>query len=180
MAKPYTPSQDESDDEVDSVSPLADSGNLYRRGTLIHRMLQFLPQNEENREKAVDVFLQKNSEGFSAEDCRQIRSEVLALINNPEFAEIFGQYSQAEVPVMGEVGGKIISAQIDRLIIMPDKIKIVDFKTNRPPAQTIAETPPQYIRQLNAYAELMHQVYPQKTVETYILWTNEARLMKVS
>lgn len=179
-AKPYTPSKDESDEEPDSTSPLQENGKFYRRGTLIHRLLQFLPQNTGNRDKAIDVFLQKEAEDFSASDCRQIKAEVLKLIENPDFAEIFGQNSQAEVPIMGEADGKIISAQIDRLVILPDKVKIVDFKTNRPPAQSIADTPPQYLKQLAAYARLMQKIYPQKRVETYILWTNETRLMKVS
>lgn len=180
LSKPYTPSKEESDEEPDSASPLTDSGKFYRRGTLIHRLLQFLPQNVGNRENAIDLFLQQNQEGFSAKEHEQIKAEVLTLLENPEFSEIFGADSQSEVPIMGEVDGKIISAQIDRLIILPHKIKIVDFKTNRPPAQTVADTPPQYIKQLDAYAKLMHKIYPQKQIETYILWTNETRLMKVA
>ena len=180
MSKPYTPSKEESDEEPDSASPLIDNGKFYRRGTLIHRLLQFLPQNSGNREDAIDTFLQQNSENFSLQECKQIKTEVLQLLKNPEFAEIFGADSQAEVPIMGEVDGKILSAQIDRLIILPDKIKIVDFKTNRPPAKTVAETPPQYIKQLEAYAKLARKIYPQKQIETYILWTNETRLMKVA
>lgn len=180
LSKPYTPSKEESDEEPDSASPLIDNGKFYRRGTLIHRLLQFLPQNSGNREDAIDTFLQQNSENFSLQECKQIKTEVLQLLKNPEFAEIFGADSQAEVPIMGEVDGKILSAQIDRLIILPDKIKIVDFKTNRPPAKTVAETPPQYIKQLEAYAKLARKIYPQKQIETFILWTNETRLMKVA
>ena len=97
-------------------------------------------------------------------------------MNNPEFADIFGENSRAEVPVMGEVNGKIISAQLDRLIILPDKIKIVDFKTNR----RIDEIPPAYINQLNVYAELMKKIYPELPVETYILWTNKLKLNRIS
>ena len=182
LAKPYTPSKDDEEAEEipDSLSPLKNNGFYYRRGTLIHRLLQFLPASEQNKEKILDDYLQKNAEGFSAEDCTQIKKEVLALLNNPEFADIFGADSRAEVPVVGVVKNKIISAQLDRLIVLPDKIKIVDFKTNRPPAKDVAHTSPQYIKQLAAYAELMQKVYPDKPVETYILWTNETRLMRVA
>ena len=179
LAKPYTPSKEESDEEPDSISPLTDNERFYRRGTLIHRLLQFLPQNSGDKAKTIDSFLQKYAADFSAADCRQIKQEVLNLINTPEFAEIFGEYSRAEVPIMGEVGGKIISAQLDRLVIMPHKIMIVDFKTNRPAAQTIAQTPQVYINQLKTYAELVAKIYPQLPIEAYILWTNETRLMQV-
>ena len=78
------------------------------------------------------------------------------------------------------VDDKIISAQIDRLIVLPDKVKIVDFKTNQPPAKDVEHTAKQYIKQLAAYAKLMQKVYPNKPIETYILWTNETRLMRVA
>jgi ATP-dependent helicase/nuclease subunit A len=182
ILKPYNPSKSEEDEKnlPDSASPLTDNQRFYRRGTLIHRLLQFLPQNSGDKEKSIDLFLQKYADDFAAEECAQIKDEVLRLINAPEFADIFGEYSRAEVPVMGAVGNKIISAQIDRLVVLPDKIKIVDFKTNRPPAKDVAHTSPQYINQLAAYAELMRQIYPNKPIETYILWTNETRLMQVA
>ena len=102
------------------------------------------------------------------------------LFKQAEFSEIFGENSRAEVPIVGEVEGKIISAQLDRLIILPHKIMVVDFKTNRPAAKNLEQTPLNYVKQLAAYAELLHKIYSDKTVETYILWTNETRLMRVS
>ena len=110
----------------------------------------------------------------------------MSLLHSPEFSEIFGSCSRAEVPIIGEVKGKngakdrIISAQLDRLVILPQKIMIVDFKTNRPAAKDLSTTPIAYINQLQAYAELVQKIYPDKPVETYILWTNETRLMRVS
>lgn len=179
LAKPYTPSKPEDEEEADSSSPLAEDGDFYRRGTLIHRLLQFLPQASEEQENVIDEFLRKNAADFSPAQQFQIKKEVLALLKNPEFSDIFGCCSQAEVPVIGEVGGKIISAQIDRLVLLPHKIMIVDFKTNRPAARTLEQVPVAYISQLNNYAELLKRIYPQKDVESYILWTNEARLMRV-
>ena len=183
LAKPYTPSKDDDEEEgekPDSISPLKNNGFYYKRGILIHRLLQFLPPDAKDKEAIIDVYLQKNAEDFTPEDCAKIKKEVLDLLNVAEFADIFGTDSRAEVPVVGAVGKKIISAQIDRLVVLPDKIKIVDFKTNQPPAKDVAHTAKQYIRQLAAYAELMQKVYPDKPIETYILWTNETRLMRVA
>lgn len=182
LAKPYTPSKDDDEEgeKPDSISPLKNNGFYYKRGILIHRLLQFLPPDAKDKEAIIDVYLQKNAEDFTPEDCAKIKQEVLDLLNAAEFADIFGADSRAEVPVVGAVGKKIISAQIDRLVVLPDKIKIVDFKTNQPPAKDVAHTAKQYIRQLAAYAELMQKVYPDKPIETYILWTNETRLMRVA
>ena len=181
MSKPYTPSNlTKDEDEPDSVSPLQDTGNFYRRGTIIHKLLQFLPQNQGNKAVAIDIFLQKNAYDFSPEQRAKIKSEVLTLLNNPEFADLFGEKAQAEVPIVGEVDGKMISAQLDKLLVLPDKIMIVDFKTNQPPAKDVASTSPNYIRQLDLYAKLLQRIYPNLPIETYILWTNEARLMRVA
>ena len=180
LAKPYTPSKDNNDEEADSASPLEDNSGFYRRGTLIHRLLQFLPQNKGDKSKAVDLFLQKYAADFSEKSRHQIKDEVIKMLDKPEFSDIFGPCSRAEVPVMGESDGKIISAQIDRLVVLPDKIIIVDFKTNRPAYRTIEQTPPVYINQLKTYADLAAKIYPNKPIETYILWTNETRLMRIS
>ena len=75
--------------------------------------------------------------------------------------------------------GKIISAQIDRLVITDDKVIIVDYKTNRPAADNIDMVPQIYLNQLNVYKQLMQKIYPKKDIETYILWTNTANLMRI-
>ena len=164
---------------MDSTSPLAESGNYYRRGTLIHKLLQFLSQNSNDTAAIIDEYLAKNAADFSLSQKEQIKTEILNLFKQAEFSEIFGENSRAEVPIVGEVEGKIISAQLDRLIILPHKIMVVDFKTKRPAAKNLAETPLAYVNQLNTYAKLVQKIYSGKPVETYILWTNETRLMRV-
>jgi ATP-dependent exoDNAse (exonuclease V) beta subunit len=39
--------------------------------------------------------------------------------------------------------------------------------------------PDVYKRQLKAYKQLAEKIYPDKQVETYILWTNTAKLMPI-
>ena len=55
-----------------------------------------------------------------------------------------------------------------------------DFKTNRPAAEKVAEVPSVYIRQLGAYRKLLAEVYPGRKIETWILWTDTARLMEIA
>ena len=49
--------------------------------------------------------------------------------------------SRAEVPVAGVVGGTAVSGRIDRLVIGPCGVKILDFKTNRPPPALPEDVP---------------------------------------
>ena len=181
LAKPYTPfNMENSDEEPDSVSPLEENIDYYRRGSLIHRILQFLPANNSDKAQIIDEYMNKNAADFSDSDKAQIKEEILELLVKEEYAPIFGADSRAEVPISGEIDGKIISAQIDRLVVQDDKVIIVDFKTNRPAKKTLEETPKAYITQLNTYKSLIGKIYPDCHIETYILWTNEARLMQVS
>jgi hypothetical protein len=95
------------------------------------------------------------------------------------FAPLFSQNSVAEVSLMGVVGEHIISGQIDRLVVCDDKVMIVDYKTNRPAAKNIDDVPSAYIKQMKSYKELVQQIYQNKKIEAYILWTNTADIMKL-
>ena len=181
LARPYTPSRP--DDEEDFVvnSPLKDNGYYFKRGLLIHSALQFLPVKSTYSEQVnfINKYLDKNSDNLSKNSVAQIKEEIVKLLKEPECKFIFGPESKAEVPIMGEVDGRIISAQLDRLIVTSDKVIIVDFKTNRPAADSLENVQPGYIKQLNVYKQLLEKIYPNKSVEGYILWTNTAKLMRI-
>ena len=190
LSRPYTPSRPDDNDDTPAASPLKEGGDYFRRGILIHKLLQFLPPQADINEKArlTDMFLAKSMPDMSDDFRVEIKNEVLALFNDEQFNFIFSGDSRAEVPVMGKVKGKdigadfeskIISAQFDRLTVFPDKVIIVDFKTNREPAESPQEIPDTYKTQLRVYKYLAEKIYPGKKVETYILWTNTAKLMPI-
>ena len=181
LSRPYTPSRPD-DDEQALASPLGENGNSrYRRGRLIHKLLQFLPDvRSADKRQVVRDFLAKEAYGLTADETERICGEVMSLIENPRFSALFGANSRAEVPIMGVVDGRIVSAQVDRLAVFDDRVLVVDFKTNRPAAEKVAEVPSVYVRQLGAYRKLLAEVYPGRKIETWILWTDTARLMEIA
>lgn len=182
LAKPLMPSKiDEAELETPAVSPITPGQTgIYRRGVIIHKLLQFLPDTETPDKTAViREFLSRNAPEMDQRNCRQIETEVLRLLNDPQFAAVFAPGSKAEVPIMGHVDDRIISGKIDRLAVSPDRVLIVDFKTNRPAAATLAEVPAPYLKQMRAYRRLIEQIYPGRKVQTLILWTNTGRLMEI-
>ena len=181
LSRPYTPSHPDDEDSISVCSPLKDNSHYYKRGVLIHSLLQYLPVDVslEEKIKAIDAYLEKHSDKLNKSAVLQIREEIINLISKTEFEIIFSPYSKTEVPIAGEIDGKIISAQIDRLVITDDKVIIVDYKTNRPAADNIDMVPQIYLNQLNVYKQLMQKIYPKKDIETYILWTNTANLMRI-
>lgn len=181
LAKPLTPSKLDEEDEPALVSPIGEGGkSRYRRGQIIHKLLQFLPDaGNENKDTVIEDFLRKNASDLSEKEILRIKDEVLELLEDEKFAAVFGADSKAEVPVMGLVDGKIISGQIDRLVVEKDRVMIIDFKTNRPAALRVEDVQPAYVKQLRAYKLLIEKIYPQKNVETLILWTDTATLMEI-
>ena len=68
---------------------------------------------------------------------------------------------------------------IDRLIIAPDHILAVDFKSNAVVPRDVGEVPEGILRQMGAYAHMLGQIYPDRRIETAVLWTKAPRLMRL-
>ena len=175
LSKPLTPSKPEGKEPA-VVSPLtvSDDEIFYKRGSIIHKLLQFLPEvAAENRNHIIAEFLRRRAPELDAEE---IATEIKSLLENKDYGIVFGADSKAEVPVMGKIGDKIVSGQIDRLVVDKNQVIIVDFKTNRRPPEKVPDV---YKKQLAAYKELLQNVYPQKEIKTFILWTNNAQMIEV-
>jgi len=179
--KSLTPSHQEEQKES-TISPLMMKNNvrLYNRGKFIHKILQFLPNvEEENRDIVLKDFLNKQGSDFDEEEKEKIKKEITDLFESSKFASLFGKNSRAEVSLMGVVENKMISGQVDRLIVEDDRVLIVDYKTNRPAASNIDDVPEGYLKQMQAYKKVVEKIYPEKRVETYILWTNTSQMMRI-
>ena len=85
----------------------------------------------------------------------------------------------AEVPVTGFVNEQLVSGQIDRMLIKPEEILIIDYKTNRPPPTSPKDVPAAYRRQMRAYADILQAIYPDRHIRCALLWTDGARLMEI-
>ncbi len=163
-------------------SPLdADAGDRFRRGRIIHRLLQALPDlPPEERRSAGERLLASPLYDLDAATRAALLDEVLGVIDAPELAELFGPDSRAEVPVVGLGDGREpVSGQIDRMLVRPDKVIVIDYKTNRPPPATPEQVPEVYRRQMRAYRDLLAGVYPDRAIETWLLWTDSLQLMAI-
>jgi ATP-dependent helicase/nuclease subunit A len=168
--------------EPPALSPLAAAGrDRFKRGLLVHRLLQSLPElPTAERDAAARRFLALPAHRLPHETQDEIRRETLAVLDDPEFAPLFAPGSQAEVPLVGLIGGHALSGQIDRLVVADDRVLIVDYKTLRPPPATEAEVAPVYLRQLAIYRAALQRIYPGREIRCALLWTEGPRLMPVS
>jgi ATP-dependent helicase/nuclease subunit A len=157
-----------------------------QRGTLVHRLLQSLPDLAADRRRdAAEKFLIRNAATWDDTERAQLAEKVLALIADRRFAAVFAEGSRAEVAIVGrlDLPGRpqaLISGQIDRLVVTPNEVLIVDFKTNHAPPDSAAQAPAAYIRQLALYRAVLRKLYPQHAVRAALLWTESTDLMEIS
>jgi ATP-dependent helicase/nuclease subunit A len=82
--------------------------------------------------------------------------------------------------VVGLIGNRALSGQIDRIVVTEDAVLVVDYKTLRPAPASEADIPALYLDQLGAYVAAIRAIYPGKRVRAALLWTDGPRLMPVS
>ncbi len=150
-----------------------------RRGTLIHRLLQSLPDvPPEDRAAAAARFLAAQTD-LAAELADRYAAEALRLMDDHRLAPLFGPGSRAEVPVAGRIGGRPVSGQIDRLVVTAERIIIADFKTNNPAPGQPDQVPPAYVGQLALYRALLARIHPGVPVEAWLIWTAVPDVMAI-
>jgi ATP-dependent helicase/nuclease subunit A len=177
--RPLAPSRP--DDAPPVRSPLAGEGAArFRRGRLIHRLMQTLPDVAESRRPgAAARFLGRPAWGLSYAEQADIAAEVGAVLADSRFARLFGPGSRAEVPVVGLVGERVVSGQVDRLLVTAGEVLVIDYKTDRPPPADPAAVAPVYLRQMAAYRAALACIYPGRRIRCALLWTDGPRLMEL-
>jgi ATP-dependent helicase/nuclease subunit A len=155
------------------------------RGTLAHRLLQALPDiPPARRAAAAGDYLGRAGASLPAEDREIIAEQVMLVLDDKRFYELYGANSRAEVPIVGRIriGGKTmrVSGQIDRLAVTQGAVLIADFKSDRPAPRRIEEVPPDYVRQFALYRAVLQKLYPDRPVRAALIWTEVPDLMELS
>ena len=179
------PSRMEETLRTPAPSPLATTAGpgaplgRFRRGDLIHRLLERLPDIPvSDRPNAANRMLSRERDIDNAQRAEMIAA-AFSVLDDARFAPVFGTGSRPEVALTGSVGATAISGRMDRLVVTPDRVLVIDYKTNRPAPARIEDADPAYVLQLAVYAAVLRQLYPDRTVEAALVWTDGPRLMAV-
>lgn len=177
-AKPFSPSRPEPE-APPALGPFDDDGaDRFKRGLLVHKLLETLPGlDPARRPDAAKAWLAQPGHDLSADQQGDILSETLAVLDNPDLADLFSPDGLAEVSISGVLGDQVVSARLDRLAVSDDMVTIIDFKTNRPAPTDVQDVPEAYLRQMATYGALLADIYPQKRIRCVLLWTDGPHAM---
>lgn len=179
--KPLAPSRPDGEDPS-FLSPLTpDREKAFKRGLMIHTLLETLPFiGTSERRAAAERLTEKRIPDATAEERSKIVSEVMKVLERDEFKFLFSENSLAEVPVSGLVKGRIVSGRIDRLAVTDTEVLAADYKSNRAVPKTLAETPEPYLAQARAYADVLSNIWPDKKIRSFLIWTEETKLTEIT
>ena len=158
-----------------------DESAALQRGRDVHRLLEHLPKHpEENLRSVARNLLNAGEREVDESEFEAVFEEAKRNLGIAGGARLFAEDSLAEVGIaasLDELGGATIHGFIDRLLVEEDRVLAVDFKTNRGVPKKPEEIPEGVLRQMGAYQAALDGIYPDKKVETAILWTRTAELM---
>ncbi|UWQ21617.1 double-strand break repair helicase AddA [Jannaschia sp. W003] len=155
-----------------------DRDAAIRHGTRVHALLEHLPPiPEADRAAAAPVLVDRFAPLERGDDAAAALGEALAVI--AAHPALFGAGTFAELPfVLPAEGARPgLSGTMDRVIVEPERIRVVDYKTNRTEPKTPEAVPEGLLRQMGAYRAAARAIWPGRAVDCAILWTGSARLM---
>ena len=157
-------------------SPIDAAGQSARlRGIAAHKLLEHLPALvPAERPAAARRLLARHDLGDGEREA--LAESMIALVADPAFAALFAPDALAEAPISAIVGDRVISGQIDRLLVLEREVIALDYKTGRAPAEDEA-VPEAYVAQMESYRAALAAVFPDRTVTCGLLFVDAPRLI---
>ncbi|MDE2621174.1 MAG: PD-(D/E)XK nuclease family protein, partial [Sphingomonadales bacterium] len=178
--RPLAPSALGEDQAADPPYPPGAGGDAARRGTLLHKLLERLPAvTPAERVEQAGRWLARHAADLAAPLRADLAEAAARVLADPRWAELFAPEALAEVPIAATVGGQVIAGTIDRLLIEPERVRLVDFKTTRRVPADVTEVAPAILRQMGAYAAALATTFPGRRVEAALLFTEGPRLIEL-
>ena len=162
-----------------------ENSRSMERGRLVHRLLQLLPEIQPaDRAVSGQRYVDRAIPAWPADERAELLAAALTILEDDTFAPVFAPGSRAEVSIVGtlEIAGqpRALSARLDRIAVAEDRVLIVDYKTDRTPPKGVGDVRPAHVTQMALYRSLVRPLYPQKPVETALLYTAAPRLIPLA
>jgi ATP-dependent helicase/nuclease subunit A len=176
-ARPLAPSALGAADMAASPPPDPALRAAAERGRLLHGLFERLPAvRPDDRAKAARRWL----EGQGVADTQSLVDTALAVLDDPAFAQVFSGNALAEAPLAGVVDGQVVAGTVDRLLVTESEVTVIDFKTGRRVPRDAQAVPDYHKAQMGAYAAVLAEIFPMRTVRAALLYSAGPRLITLS
>jgi ATP-dependent helicase/nuclease subunit A len=175
--KPLAPSAAIADDQP-RPPPGPEQRAAAERGRLLHALFERLPELPPDRRRhAADQWLAQVGRLTDVSVRSLLTDHALAVIDRPEWADLFSPDALPEAPIAATVGGQVISGTVDRLLVRADRVDVIDFKTGMAVPPDAEHVPTSHIRQMAAYHAALSIIFPNRPVRAALLYTAGPRLI---
>ncbi len=176
--RPLAPSAIKPDDLVADPPPSQQMREAAEKGVLLHSLFERLPEVEPAERRAAGARWLERARGITDAAFRnQLIDAAITVLDHPDLADVFSTEALTEAPLAGVVAGQVIAGTADRLLIGPETVMVVDFKTGRRVPADIDAVPPHHIAQMSAYAAVLAGIFPDKRVEAALLYSHGPKLI---
>jgi ATP-dependent helicase/nuclease subunit A len=161
--------------------PAAGDGRAY--GTWLHLLLDHLPDWPAADWGGIATDLLEAGEPDARPDpdtAARLLADARRILTDPDLAALLSLPALREAEVAGRpaaLGGRAVEGRIDRLIVTPDRVVVIDYKSHAHPPARPGDVPPDILAQMGAYGAVIAEAYPGRTVDLQILWTATGRVM---
>jgi ATP-dependent helicase/nuclease subunit A len=177
--RPLAPSALAEDREA-APPPSPELRAAAERGIIIHALLERLPAVAPQKRQQTAMAWLETQEGMTDPAAREtLARTVCDLISDNRFSALFGPGSLAEAPIAATLrDGRVIAGTVDRLLIEPGRVLVVDYKTGKAPERE-EDIPQSHRLQMQAYRDALSVIFPDRGIESALLYTAAARFFTV-
>ena len=166
------------EDDVAASPQGGERAAAVTRGLLLHALFERLPPVVPLRRRVAALhWLAVQAPALDNSARAAMVDEVLAVLDDPAHAPLFGPGSLAEVPLSAVVDGAVVAGIVDRLLVTADAVTVIDYKTGRHVPANAAEVQTAYLRQMAAYRDALAVIFPGRRIAAALLYTAAPRLM---
>lgn len=147
------------------------------RGDLVHRLLAGLGGLEPAQQAPAGMRLLAHlGQGLPEGPRAEVLEEALGVLRHAPLAGLFSAQSASEVPVTGRLvapDGRVVAVngRVDRLVVLPDRLILADFKTDNRPPRDLDRIGEGYLAQLALYGAVLAKVFPGRALEAHLVYT---------
>ncbi len=141
------------------------------RGEIFHYILAHIKQIPSDYQKFLEDLVSQVCRIFSYSDSKGILSVLLKNFENQRFKDFFTM--RAKIFTEKEITDKKGNLKrVDRLMITPKKIILIDFKSGE-------NFSPEHLTQIKEYVDILKEIYPQQKITPYLIYLETATVKEV-